>query len=146
MTESTLVTAGRIIPAQIVTEEMINSRSWARGQGPFYKMDETAKMFFAMSASWLRLKLRPDEEHPETWFVADGKRMDFRRKDPLKSDSARVFTLADIPPMVYSLYGFGAFDHNGGAIRVGQILRIVEATAVLYGLITPPDTTGSDLG
>lgn len=142
MTEASLAPAGRIIPAQMVTEEMINARSWARGQGPFYKMDETAKMFFAMSASWLRLKLRPDDEHPETWFTVGGKRMDFRRKDPLKSDSARVFTLADIEPMAWSLFNYGSID----AIRIGQILRIVEATAILYGLITPPEAAGSDLG
>jgi hypothetical protein len=119
-------------PAAMVTEEMIDGRDW-RGQAPVYRVSEVANFYFAMSESWLRLKMRADKDHPDTWFVKNGHRMDFRRKDPDNSGSERVFTLADIEPMVYSLFRFGAIDGQ----RVGQILRIVEAVAHLYGLLTP---------
>jgi hypothetical protein len=120
--------------APMVTEEMIDGRDWGRGAVPVYRVAEVAKFFFGMSESWLRLKLRPDEDHPDTWFVYRGRRMDIRRKDPDKDDSERVFTLADIEPMAVSLRRFGAIS----AIRFAQILRIVEAEAYLYGLLTPP--------
>jgi hypothetical protein len=133
-----MTTADVKVPAEasyapMVTEEMIDSRDWGRGAVPVYRVAEVAKVFFGMSESWLRLKLRPDEDHPLTWFVYQGKRMDIRRKDPDKDDSERVFTLADIELMALSLHRFGAIS----AIRFAQILRIVEAEAYLYGLLVP---------
>jgi hypothetical protein len=120
-------------PAFMVTEQMIDERNWERGQAPFFRVDTVAKVFFGMSASWLRLKLKADKEHPDTWFVHQGKRMDFRRSDPDRTDSARVFTLADIEPMAWSLYRFGAANFD--SIRLAKILRIVQAVAILYKLI-----------
>jgi hypothetical protein len=123
-----------IVPGFMVTEAMIDERDWTRGQAPFFRVDAVAKVFFGMSASWLRLKLKADKDHPDTWFVLRGKKMDFRRSDPGKTDSSRVFTLADIEPMAWSLFTFGAID----AIRLGQILRIVQAVAILYELLPVP--------
>lgn len=125
----------------MVTEEMIDGRDWGRGALPVYRVAEVAKFFFGMSESWLRLKLRADEDHPDTWFVYQGKRMDIRRKKPDKDDSERVFTLADIELMALSLRRFGAIS----PIRFAQILRIVEAEAYLYGLLVPsPAAEGED--
>jgi hypothetical protein len=116
----------------MVTEEAFNERDWGRGPTPTYRVDVVARFFFGMSASWLRLKLKADEEHPATWFVnPDGSRMEFRRLDPMKGTSARVFTLADIEPMAWSLYRLGAF----GPVRLAKILRVVEAQAVMYGFV-----------
>ncbi len=127
----------------MVTEAMLLSRNWRRRQAPFYRVEEMAKMFFAMSASWLRLKMSADPEHPETWFVRDGQRMQFRRSNPDKPDSARVFWLADVEPMAYSLHQFGAID---GA-RLARILTVVQAEAALYGLFDdPPVGEGDDEG
>lgn len=126
------------VPAFMVTEEMIDSRDWGRSQAPEYRVSEVAKVFFGMSESWLRLKLRPDDDHPETWFVLRGSRMDFRRKDPGRWDSERVFLLSDIEPMAWSLRRFGAIS----AIRFAQILRIVEAEAHLYDLLAPSTAEG----
>jgi len=124
----------------MVTEAMIDERDWGRGQIPAYRVSEVATFFFGMSESWLRLKLRADKDHPSTWFTTlSGERMDFRRKDPDKSDSERVFLLSDIERMAWSLYRFGAFERQGGAKRVAQILRVVEAQAVLYGLLVPEE-------
>jgi len=134
MTIETNVVPAEAVPAFMVTEEMINERDWSRGQAPFYRVAEVAKFFFGMSESWLRLKLRPDEDHPDTWFVLRGERIDIRRNDPGKDDSSRVFTLADIEPMAWSLRRFGAIS----GLRLAQILRVVEAEAFLYGLLTPP--------
>lgn len=129
----------------MVTEAMIISRNWHRRQAPFFRVEEVSKAFFGMSSSWMRLKLNPDPEHPETWFVRDGKRMEFRRLNPARAGSARVFTLADIEPMAYSLHDFGAIDSN----RLVQILNIVQAMAKLYGLFDalpagPGDDDGAD--
>lgn len=140
MTISEAKAPAEAVPAFMVTEAMINERDWSRGQAPFYRVDEVAKFFFGMSASWLRLKLRPDEDHPDTWFVMRGKRIDFRRNDPGKDDSSRVFTLADIEPMAWSLYRFGVIDWA----RLGQILRIVEAEAFLYELLTQQPAGGGE--
>lgn len=129
----------------MVTEEMFDALfpPGHRGQSPTYRVDEVAKLFFGMSASWLRLNLRADDDYPETHFTyADGTRMNFRRLDPGKTDSAREFILPDIAPMALSLFRFGSID----GIRLGRILRIVEAEAVLYGLIEPPDGSGGDEG
>lgn len=124
----------------MVTEEMFDAKypPGVRGQVPKYTVDQVAKFFFAKSASWLRLMMKPDEDHPDTYFVRDGLRMEFRRLDPGKSDSARVFTLADIEPMVWSLVRFGSVDPQG----LGHVLRLVEAEAILYGLVTEVPADG----
>jgi hypothetical protein len=123
----------------MVTEAMIDARTWHRRQAPFFRVEEVAKTFFGMSASWLRLKMTPDADHPETWFVLRGQRMEFRRANTAKADSARIFWLSDIEPMAYSLHDFGQID---GA-RLARILGIVHAVAALYGLF---DDSGSEAG
>jgi len=115
----------------IVTEEMISSRDWSRRQAPFYRVDEVAKFFFGMSASWLRLRMKSDKKHPDTWFVSDGRPIEFKRNIPGKTDSARIFSLADIQPMAESLFVFGWCS----ADRLNHILMIVRGTAILYDLI-----------
>lgn len=127
-------------PTYMVTEAMIVGRDWRRKQAPFYSVHEVAKMFFAMSSSWLRLKLNPEPGRPHTSFVKAGKRMEFRRRNPEKTDSARVFTLADIEPMAYSLHSFGDID----AMRLAQVLRLVQAEAELYGLFDDPDGAAAE--
>jgi hypothetical protein len=124
-------------PGYMITEEMIAARDWTRGARPTYHMNEVAKFFFAMSSSWLRLRLKADENHPETWFVnPDGTRMRFRRNDPDKAVSARVFWLSDVEPMVWSLVRFGGIDPD----RLARVLRVVEAQGVLYELLpSSPD-------
>lgn len=113
---------------------MMMARNWHRRQMPTYRVEEVAKFFFGMSASWLRLKLNPDKEHPETWFVINGLRMEFRRRDPAKTDSARVFWLSDIEKMAYSLHDFGVIDNA----RLARVLHVVESEAELYGLFDDP--------
>jgi hypothetical protein len=117
--------------AYVVTDAMILSRNWNRKAAPFYSVHLVAQVFFAMSSSWLRLKLNSEPGRPNTSFVGeDGKRMEIRRRNPSKSDSARVFTLADVERMARSLAGFGDISQA----RLAQILRLVEAEATLYGL------------
>jgi len=114
----------------MVTEEMITSRDWDRRPGPFYRVNDVSKFFFGMSASWLRLKMKPDSKHPDTWFTVNGEPMEFRRLDENKTDSARVFWLSDVELMAYSLFAFGWEDRD----RLDKILAVVRATADLYGL------------
>jgi hypothetical protein len=119
----------------LVTEAMIITRDWRRRQAPFYSVHEVAKVFFAMSNSWLRLKLNPEPGRPDTSFVReDGKPMEFRRRNPAKSDSARVFTLADVERMAYSLHDFGDIS----PARLVQILSLVRDEAELFGLPGEP--------
>lgn len=128
--------------APMVTEEMIEERDWKRSQVPAFRVSEVAKFFFGMSESWLRLKLREDEDHPDTWFVnPDGTKMEFRRKDAERGNSERVFLLSDIEPMAWSLVRFGSI----GGLRLAHILSIVQAVGVLYGLVpseAPEDPPG----
>jgi hypothetical protein len=117
---------------RIVTEAQIVSRDWRRSAIPAYSVHEVAK-FFAMSPSWIRLMLTPDEEHPNTYFVnEDGSRMEFRRRDPDKpaDRSARLFLLSDIEPMAISLFRF----HRITGKRLNQIRNVVQAIADLYNL------------
>jgi hypothetical protein len=119
----------------MVTDAAILSRDWRRKQAPFYSVHVVAQIFFAMSPSWLRLKLNPEPGRPDTSFVTDaGKRMEFRRRNPEKSDSARVFTLADVERMAHSLHNFGDIE----SARLAQILRLVHDEAHLYGLFEDP--------
>lgn len=128
-------------PAFMVTEAMIDERDWGRSQIPAYRVSEVATVFFAMSESWLRLKLRDDKDHPNTWFTApDGERIDFRRKDPDKSDSERVFLLSDIERMAWSLRRLRGIS----AIRLAHVLRVVEAQAYLYNLLGEADDEDGD--
>ncbi len=127
-------------PARLVTEEMITGRDWGRGQVPVYRVSEVAKVFFGMSESWLRLKLRPDDKHPGTWFTWSGEKIEFRRKDPGKGDSERVFLLSDIELMAWSLRRFKGIS----AIRFAHVLRVVEAQAYLYGLLGGDDGDEGD--
>lgn len=119
----------------IVTEATIVGRDWRRRAVPTYSVHEVAKTFFAMSSSWIRLKLNTDDDHPSTWFThANGDRIEFRRrtpKNPGQSDPARLFLLSDIEPMARSLHRYGAID---GA-RLAKILRVVKAQADLFGLL-----------
>ena len=127
----------------IVTEAMLETRNWHRLQAPFYRVEEVAKFFFGMSASWLRLHLTPDSDHPQTWFVKNGAQMEFRRSNPSKADSSRVFWLSDIQPMAESLHAFGKISN----IRLSKILVLVQAEADLYKLFDdPPDGPGDDPG
>jgi hypothetical protein len=114
----------------MVTEEMIEARDWDRKAGPFYRVNDMSKFFFGMSSSWLRLKMKPDKGHPDTWFQVNGRPMDFRRLDEDKPDSARVFWLSDVELMAYSLFALGSI----GEEKLGKILAIVRATADLYDL------------
>jgi len=77
---------------------------------PAFNVDQVAKFFFARSGSWLRFRMRPDEDHPHTWLVLDGAPIDIQRKDPEDTGSARVFSVADIEPMAWSLYRFELAD------------------------------------
>lgn len=131
MTTAAEAAVEEAVPAFLVPEEMITGRDWGRGQVPVYRVSEVAKVFFGMSESWLRLKLRPDEKHPLTWFTWNGERMEFRRKDPGKGDSERVFLLSDIERMAWSLRRLGGIS----AVRFAHVLRVVEAQAHLYSLI-----------
>jgi hypothetical protein len=121
----------------MVTEAMLLSRDWERHQAPFFKVEEVAKVFFGMSASWLRLRMSADAEHPNSWFTyPDGRRIEFRRADPDKTDSARVFLLSDIEPMVDSLVKFGRIN-NARAVRIKEVVR---AIAAVYNLFDAPGT------
>lgn len=73
---------------------------------PGFNVDQTAKFFFNQSGSWLRLRMKADDEHPLTWLVLDGAPIEIMRKDPDNEFSARIFTLADIEPMAWSLHDF----------------------------------------
>lgn len=130
-------------PPPIVTEATIVSRDWGRGQIPAYSVHEVARVFFAMSNSWIRLKLTPDEEHPSSWFVHDdGSPMIFRRKDPDNPESARQFLLSDVEPMARSLFRFSSISGT----RLAQILRVVRAEADLYDLLEKPKDTAARAG
>jgi len=120
----------------IVTQEMITSRDWHRKQVPVYKAEETARVFFGMSVSWLRRLLRPDDEHPETWFTyEDGTRIEFRRSQG-RSGGARNFWLSDIEDMAYSLLRYGAIDRA----KLARVMQVVQAEAYLFGLFDDLDT------
>lgn len=124
-------------PDYMVTEAMVLSRDWERHQAPFFKVEEVAKVFFGMSASWLRLRMSADAEHPNSWFTyPDGSRIEFRRADPDKTDSARVFLLSDIEPMVDSLVKYGRLNN----LRAVRIKEVVRAIAVVYNLFDAPGT------
>jgi hypothetical protein len=116
---------------RVTEERVLRKKDWDRGQAPRYRTDECAKFFFSMSASWLRLLLTPDEDHPETWFVdATGRRIQFRRADENNPQSARIFLISDIEPMAYSLFDFGRIS----AQQLSRILNVVLAEADLYEL------------
>jgi len=115
----------------IVTKDQILKHDWGRRAVPAYSVHEVAKLVFAKSASWLRLKLSEQPGRPETSFVGpDGKAMQFRRKDPANPMSGRVFLLSDIEPMARSLASFGDIDGP----RLNLILRFVVLQAELFEL------------
>lgn len=73
---------------------------------PHFNVEETAKMFYGMSGSWLRFRMRPNDDHPLTWLVLDGKPIEILRKNPDDEQSHRVFVLSDMEPIAWSLYHF----------------------------------------
>src|SRR5215831_11940851 len=77
---------------------------------PGLTVHELSRLFFGKSSSWLRLRMREDERHPMTWMVLDGAPLVIERKDPDEAESARIFSLADIEPMAYSMYFFDLAD------------------------------------
>ena len=97
---------------------------------PHFNVVETAKTFFGMSGSWLRFRMRPDEDHPNTWLVLDGAPIEIQRKNPDDDQSHRVFSLADMEPMAWSLYGFEQEDINRARteLRARQGIELAELT------------------
>ena len=102
---------------------------------PNFTVHETAKLFFAKSSSWLRLIMRVTEEYPLSRLVLDGKPMDIRRKRG--NDSARLFTLADIEPMAYSIFEFALAEIDAERKALGtsqpaemQALELKQAQIV----------------
>lgn len=93
---------------------------------PRFTVAETAKIFFGMSGSWLRARMHRDAEHPDTWLVLDGKPIVFQRKTPSDEQSHRVFSLADIEPMAWSLHGFELddIDRARSALRDRQTTEL----------------------
>lgn len=121
-----------------VMPDMIPQDKYGRPKLKF-TVDQVAKFFFGYSGSWLRLKMKPDANHPDTYFVLGGERMEFNREasygkpaEARENDlSARFFTLADIEPMAYSLFAFGAITHD----RLVAVINLVKWEARLHGTL-----------
>ena len=75
---------------------------------PAFTVHETARLYFGMSSSWLRVKMRRTDRYPLSQLVLDSQPMEIRRKYPDKAESARLFVLSDIEPMAFSLRDFEA--------------------------------------
>lgn len=139
----------------LVTEDMILSRDWRRRPKPAYKVSVVAEVFFAMSASWLRLHLSKGDD-PATWKPrpvinkktgeATGKMtkirkpgvlsdMEFRRIDPESEVSARLFLLSDVQRMAERLRDRGKISPR----KMARCLNMIAAQAALYGLYDAPD-------
>lgn len=139
----------------LVTEDMILSRDWRRRPKPAYKVSVVAEVFFAMSASWLRLHLSKGDD-PATWkprpvinkktgkptgkmtkirkpgVLSD---MEFRRIDPESEASARLFLLSDVLRMADRLHERGKISPR----KMARCLNMIAAQADLYGLYDAPD-------
>jgi hypothetical protein len=102
---------------------------------PHFNVVETAKFFFGMSGSWLRFRMRPDEGHPLTWLVLDGRPIEIQRKNPNDEQSHRVFSLANIEPMAWSLFHFEEEDINRARSELAarQKVELGELTAKQAG-------------
>jgi hypothetical protein len=98
---------------------------------PHFNVVETAKFYFGMSGSWLRFRMRPDEGHPLTWLVLDDQPMEILRKNPDDEQSHRVFTLADMEPIAWSLYRFEQqdIDRARGELSAAHQVQLAELTA-----------------
>jgi hypothetical protein len=114
----------------IVTPDMILGRDWGRGQMPAYKVSVVAQVFFGMSSSWLRRHI----SQKNVFIDQAGKPIDFRRLDPAKADSARVFLLSDVEQMALRLYEIGGID----AAKLSRVLAVVTAQADLFRLFDDP--------
>jgi hypothetical protein len=97
---------------------------------PHFNVEETAKMFFGMSGSWLRFRMRPNDDHPSTWLVLDGSPIEIQRKNPDDEQSHRVFSLADMEPMAWSLYDFECDDiaRARSELNARQGMELAELT------------------
>jgi hypothetical protein len=104
-----------------------------------FTVEQVARVFFGYSGSWLRLKMKPDKDHPDTYFVLNGQRMEFSRQasygkpaEARENDlSARFFTLADIEPMAYSLFSFGSISEE----KLRAAIQLVKWEARLWHIL-----------
>lgn len=109
----------------IVPEDKILDRDWGVSAIPTYKVSEVAKVFFAMSPSWVR-------KHREQGHFGA---LRFRRQDPERgSASALLFLLSDIQPMAEALFEQGMIS----ARELANTLNVISAQAALYGLLDEP--------
>lgn len=90
---------------------------------PTFTVSEAAKVFFGMSAAWLRWR---DKEGA---FVLNGKKVGQTRIK--QANDRRVYTLSDIELIVHAL---GQRDMLDGR-RVALALRVVKSLAQLYGYL-----------
>jgi hypothetical protein len=97
---------------------------------PRFNVEETAKIFFAKSGSWLRFRMRPSDEHPDTWLVLDGKPIQIQRKNPADDQSHRVFSLAEIEPMAWSLHAIelAEIDRARSEMQARQAVELTTLT------------------
>jgi hypothetical protein len=95
---------------------------------PHYTVQETAKVFFARSADWLRWRSRPSlPKHPHGFFVLDGMPLEPKRT----AAGARYYTLADVERMAHALAQNDALD----GLTLTKIIMIIKWQARLYKVI-----------
>jgi hypothetical protein len=94
---------------------------------PTFGAQETARMFFAKGADWLRWRYRPAPGYPDGYFVLNGVILEPKRSEP----GQRYYTLADIERMAHAL----AQNHAIDGERVETIISIALWVARLYEVV-----------
>jgi hypothetical protein len=105
---------------------------------PNFTVKETAKVFFARSADWLRWRGRPvhaghkendgqpctDRCHPDGFFILDEELLEPRRTEA----GARFYSLADVERMAHALAQNGALSTE----KLIETIMIIKWVARLY--------------
>jgi hypothetical protein len=136
------------------------------GKGPTFSVKEAAKIFFAMSGSWLRMRMQPDARHPAGWFTEEDGITPLQVNRVTGKDASysfRRFTLNDIERMSWSFYrheATAAVEFYTGMVQTGKrgehrmkryqemmseatyrleaSVNVVKWIGRLYGIVPPP--------
>lgn len=109
-----------------ITEDMI-TRDEHGAPDPWYSTNTVASLFFGRSAAWLRVRMRQDDEWPQSQLVLDGQPIEIYRS----TSQDRQFSLLNIERAAHALLANGSLDRYRFACTIQMVIWAARQRRIL---------------
>jgi hypothetical protein len=99
-----------------ITEDMVTYDPGGK-PSPWYGTHTVAEVFFGRSAAWLRVRMRPTDEWPDSHLTLDGQPLGIFRSE----SGDRQFSLLDIERTAHALFEKGSLDRYRFAVTIKSV-------------------------